>query len=60
MYISPKHPVGHPAEPIREAWAMRFGLHTPKQRAKLTTFLCWQLCQCRDDEARRLLLGKSK
>jgi hypothetical protein len=55
-----KHPVGHPAEPVREAWAMRFGLHTLKQRALLTPFLCWQLCLCRDDSARRLLLGVSR
>ena len=53
-----KHPVGHPAEPIRLAWSMRFGL-TNKQRKRLTDAFCWQLCLCRDDAARRLLLGVS-
>ena len=55
-----KHPGGHPTEPVRDAWAMRFGLRTAKQRALLTPSLCWQLCQCRDDEARRLILGLSR
>ena len=54
-----KHPVGHPAEPVREAWAMRFGIKGKFQRL-LTSAMCWQLCRCRDDSARRLLLGVSQ
>ena len=54
-----KHTGGRPVELIRLAWAMRFGLHTRRQRRMITPFLCWQLCQCRNDEARRLILGMS-
>jgi len=39
------------------AWAIRFGLNTHK---RISTRLCWQLCQCRSDEARRLILGVSE
>jgi hypothetical protein len=54
------HPGGRPADPVREAWALRFGL-TEKQRFKfLTSEVCWQLSMCRSDEARRLLLGVSR
>lgn len=54
------HPGGHPAEPVREAWAIRFNL-TRKQRALLLDVkMCQQLCMCLSDEARRLLLGVSR
>ena len=55
-----KHPGGRPAEPVRLAWELRFGL-TEKQKVKLLTpDMCWQLCQCRDDVDRRILLGVSR
>ena len=40
------------------AWGLRYSL-TRKQRKLLTVSMCWQLCQCRTDEARRLLVGVS-
>lgn len=43
---------------IRQAYEMRFGL-TEKVKNSLTKKDLWQLCQCRNDEARRLLLGVS-
>jgi hypothetical protein len=45
---------------VREAWMLRFGLsyHHPDQW--LPDNLLWQLSRCRDDEARRLILGKSE
>jgi hypothetical protein len=46
-------------EPIIEAWALRFGLTTPTERRVLKTDCCWQLCLCKDDAARRILLGVS-
>ena len=49
---------GGPKTP-KSAWALRFNL-TPKAETLLTPALCWQLCLCRDDEARRLLLGVSR
>jgi len=54
-----KHAGGRPAEPVRLAWAPRFGL-TAKQKVNiLTVEMCWQLCWCKDDTARRLLVGVS-
>jgi hypothetical protein len=54
------HTGGRKAEPVREAWAMRFNL-TRKQRASLLDVkMCQQLCMCLSDEARRLLLGVSQ
>lgn len=50
---------GRPAEPIREAWAMRFGLDSHRMRMQLTDALLWQLTRYRNDEARRLILGIS-
>ncbi len=49
------------SDPILEAWALRFGLdyHTSFVRRLLSERTCWQLSMCRDDEARRLLLGVS-
>lgn len=41
------------------AWALRFGIHLEMPR-KISAKVCWQLCQCRTDEARRLILGVSK
>jgi hypothetical protein len=43
---------------VRQAWALRFGL-TDKQMKELTCSLMWQLCRCRSDEARRIILGIS-
>ena len=40
------------------ARAMQFGI-SKRQYARLTKAMCWQLCQCRTDEARRLILGVS-
>lgn len=57
MEEKPKHSGGRPCEPVKEAWALRFGLCTFRQWRLLTPLLCWQLCQCRSDEARRLILG---
>jgi hypothetical protein len=46
---------------IRKAWCIRFGIpYTRKHRLWLTDAIMWQLCQCRSDEARRILLGVSK
>lgn len=53
-----KRPEGHPAEPVRLAWALRFGVKGNFQRL-LTSAMCWQLCLCRNDVARRILLGVS-
>jgi hypothetical protein len=39
---------------------MRFGLYTLNLHRFLTDDLRWQLCQCRLDEARRLILGVSE
>ena len=55
-----KHAGGRPAEPEREAWAMRFGLSWKKRINILTDRMIWQLSRCRSDEARRLLLGVSR
>ena len=41
------------------AWALRFGL-TRRMHYMLSARLCWQLCRCRSDEARRLILGVSE
>jgi hypothetical protein len=53
------HAGGHPAEPVMEAWAMRFGLTHLQRWRVFTPKMCWQLCQCRGDEQRRLILGVS-
>jgi hypothetical protein len=55
-----KHPGGRPSCMVREAWMLRFGLsyHHPDQW--LPDNLLWQLIRCRNDEARRLILGKSE
>ena len=55
-----KHPGGYPAETVREAWAMRFGLTEKVKFLLLTPQICWQLGMCRSDEARRLILGVSE
>ena len=54
------HPGGHPAEPIAEAWELRFGVKVTQPTRLFTPALCWQLCQCRGDEQRRLILGVSQ
>lgn len=47
---------------IREAWMLRFGLPVAnkKIRSWLSDEVLWQLCRCRSDEARRLILGVSR
>jgi hypothetical protein len=45
---------------IRLAWSMRFGLTEKQKNLFLTDEGCWQLCRCRTDEARRILLGVSQ
>lgn len=50
---------GRPGNPARALWRLRFGL-TPKQAADLNEDMLLQLYQCKDDEARLLLLGVSK
>jgi hypothetical protein len=42
---------------ILQAWSQRFGL-SRRQTRDAKEFL-WQLCLCRSDEARRLILGVS-
>jgi hypothetical protein len=56
---------GLSTEPFRNlvirAWAERFGLTKKQMRIlKLRNAHYWQLCQCRSDEARRLILGVSQ
>lgn len=52
-----KHPGGHPiVKPERMAWALRFEL-TERQKRTITDKVCEQLSMCKDDQARRLLLG---
>jgi hypothetical protein len=48
---------GRPGCPIREAWTMRFNLPQVNDRRVMTDSICRQLSFCRDDEARRLILG---
>ena len=43
-----------------EAWALRFGIDLSQPHRIFTDAFCWQLCRCRSDEARRLLLGVSQ
>ena len=46
---------------IRKAWCIRFGISwTRKHRLWLTDEIIWQLCRCRDDMARRIILGVSQ
>jgi hypothetical protein len=46
---------------ITQAWALRFGIPGSGNRYKiLTPEVCCQLSQCKDDEARRLILGRSE
>ena len=51
---------GPKPDPIREAWRLRFGITEKAARRLGLTRMCWQLCLCRDDCARRLLLGVSE
>ena len=43
---------------IIQGWEERFGL-TQKRKYDLCNSDYWQLCLCRSDEARRLILGVS-
>jgi len=45
---------------IRQAWIMRFDLPYARPANEITTELMWQLCLCKDDSARRLILGVSE
>ena len=47
---------GRPQDLERLAWQERFRL-TRRQRLLLTDAMMWQLCRCRSDGARKLLLG---
>jgi len=44
----------------RKAWMMRFGLSYKRPDHWLPDEMLLQLSRCRDDEARRLILGKSE
>jgi hypothetical protein len=46
-------------DPIRQAWQLRFGL-SYRQARRLTDKMLWRLSQCRNDEARRIILGVSR
>jgi len=46
--------------PQREAWILRFGLSYVQPSHNLPDALLAQLCRCRDDSARRLILGCSR
>ena len=49
------------ADPIKEAWAIRFKLRKyMKYPSKMPASLCNQLSHCKTDECRRIILGKSK
>lgn len=55
------NPVGHPTEPIRKAWAMRFGIDDRHHKCTdLTDQMMNQLSRCKSDEARRIILGISE
>ena len=56
---SMSNPVGRPECHVAAAWALRFDL-SQKQKRLLRSNVCWQLAQCKDDAARRILLGKSQ
>jgi hypothetical protein len=47
-------------DPQREAWILRFGLSYVQPSHNLPDALLAQLCKCRSDEARRLILGISR
>lgn len=56
MLESKRGPHRHP-DLIREAWAMRFKIEFRKPHRDLPDSLLSQLSQCKNDEARRILLG---
>ena len=45
--------------PLRDMLVILYGL-TKKQRKLLTNAVIWQLFQCHNEEARRIILGKSR
>ena len=54
------NPAGRPADLIREAWALRFGINSfSRIDHKLTDALMCQLSHCKTDSCRRLILGIS-
>ncbi len=47
--------------PVREAYMLRFGIpRTRKHMLWLTASVLEQIGRCKSDEARRLILGRSK
>ena len=52
-------PNGH-RDPIVEAWEMYFNLPPYYFSHQQTDAICTQLSQCKNDEARRLVLGISE
>lgn len=53
------NPLGRPMEPVQDAWARRFNIRGHLARI-FTPRMCWQLCRCKSDAARRMILGVSK
>jgi hypothetical protein len=54
-----KHGPGGHRDPLVEAWEMRFSL-TCRHLKLYPPSICSQLSYCRNDEARRLILGISE
>lgn len=49
-----------PRDQLRNVYAERYGLTTERQRKRLSARFLQQLKRCKDEDARRLLLGVSK
>ena len=53
--------MSRPGDINRKAWAERFDLHSHYSELRVRRMLTWgtmeQLSQCRDDSARRIILG---
>ena len=54
------NPAGRPMDPVREAYVLRFGVDLYQASRLLDNALLCQLSECKSDEARRLILGKSE
>ena len=50
---------GRKPDLVREAWSLRFGVTAWRQK-HMSSELCWMLCRCLSDDARRLLLDKGE
>jgi hypothetical protein len=59
MILNEKKPSLQRVDPIVHAYSDRFGLSITQPTRLLSPKLCRQLGQCRDDSARRLILGVS-